>query len=152
MSVHAPNNRLTARGRLTQAGHQAHPPCHELSTGRVHLRGLTFHAPCGASEAEQKVGCRCQVDASVELDLSRAIDSDNILDTVDYGRLVSNVLQIGSRPRNLLESMAGEIALSVLAEFAQVSSVTVRVEKLHPPLPASVAGAAVEINMTRSSE
>ena len=85
------------------------------------------------------------------MDLSVAGKSDNRDDTVSYThlyRIVKEVME--AEPRNLLESLAEEIARRALDSFP-LQAVRVRVKKTRPPIKGAVlSGAAVEVYRTRN--
>jgi len=95
------------------------------------------------------VGAWFSVDAELALDLAPAAVSDELTATVDYGRVVHRIVEIGTRNRvNLLERLAGLIAEALLREFP-ASQVRVRVRKLTPPLEGLVGTPGVELTRRR---
>jgi dihydroneopterin aldolase len=70
------------------------------------------------------------VHLEAEVDLGVAARTDDLADTVDYGRLIREVHRHveGSRFR-LVERLAGSIADHVLEHFPGIRAVTVRVGK-----------------------
>ncbi len=110
------------------------------------LRALGIH---GANPAEQDQPQPFEVDLVVEADLAPAGREDDLDATVDYGRLVERARRIVVEEHHqLLESLAGSIATSLLAE-AGVGAVTVTVRKLRPPLPADVRSVGVRVTRQR---
>ena len=82
-------------------------------------------------------------------DLAEAGRTDALADTVDYGAVVAAVEHIvGTESYQLLERLAARIADDVLALDPRITSVTVTVRKLRPPVPADLAWAAVTITRT----
>ena len=76
--------------------------------------------------------------------------TDDLGRTVDYGDLCRRVLAVGEGPPfQLIEAVAERIATSCLEAYPSVTGVQVRVRKLLPPLPATVAAAGVEIKRGR---
>ncbi|MDA1129289.1 MAG: dihydroneopterin aldolase [Chloroflexi bacterium] len=113
---------------------------------RIVLEGMRFYGFHGVNPEERVLGQEYLVDLTVEMDLSRAGNSDRLEDTISYAhiyRAVRDVME--GEPRNLLEAAAQSIAERVLADFP-VDSVGVRVKKPHPPIRGSVIEfASVEI-------
>jgi dihydroneopterin aldolase len=117
---------------------------------RVILSGIRFRGRHGVSAEERATGGSYSVDVEMTCDLSAAIASDSVHDTVDYSAVHRLVMQLGrERSFHLLETLAGHIAESILARFP-VESVTVRIRKLHPPLDGIVEYAGVEITRHKS--
>jgi len=95
------------------------------------------------------VGAWFSVDVELALDLTSAAVSDELTATVDYGRVVHRIVEIGTHNRvNLLERLAGLIVEALLREFP-VSEVRVRVRKLTPPLEGLVGTPGVELTRRR---
>jgi dihydroneopterin aldolase len=86
------------------------------------------------------------VDVDLAVDLSAAGRTDALADTVDYGAAAAVVekVVVGERHR-LLERLATRIAEDVLAVDHRITSVTVTVRKLRPPVPVDLASAGVTI-------
>lgn len=115
------------------------------------INGLEFYGYHGASDQEQTVGHRYRVDARLVVDTRQAAASDRLSDTVSYSRVAKRIVQVGTEEQfHLLEALAGRLAEMVLAEFAPVQAIHLRVQKLCPPMNAIVASVGVEITRTRS--
>ena len=122
-----------------------------MDSDRIVLEGMQFYGYHGGSAEERSLGQPFQVDMEVELDLTVAAKSDNRDDTVSYThlyRVVKDVIE--AEPKNLLETLAEEIAQRSLHSFP-IQAVRVRVKKTRPPIKGAVlSGAAVEIYRNRS--
>lgn len=85
----------------------------------------------------------------VYADLTPAMASGRIEDTLDYGRLSEEIRRVVDRgPWTLLESLAGEL-LRELTRDPRVARAAVRISKENPPLPEDVGPVAVEIERSR---
>lgn len=90
-----------------------------------------------------------ELDLDLAFDMRPAAASDALEDTVDYGRLVDKVNTIVAEEHfSLLETLAERVAEAVLSD-ARVTSVTVAVRKLRPPVAADLATAGVRLTRTR---
>ena len=90
------------------------------------------------------------MDLDLTTDLADAGRTDALADTVDYGAVVAAVEHVvEAESHQLLERLASRIAGDVLALDPRITSVTVTVRKLRPPVPADLAWAGVTI--TRSA-
>ena len=104
---------------------------------------------CGALAIERVQAQPFEVDLDVEVDLSVAGSSDELVDTVDYGALSQSVVAVITDEQPiLLERMAARIAEVVLGD-ERVVSVTVVVRKLRPPVPVELSTSGVRIHRTR---
>ena len=108
------------------------------------LEGMSFYGYHGETEAERTLGNRFHVDLEIRMDLSRAGDSDDIADTLDYAHTFALVRAIvEDQQYNLIETVAARVAARVLAEPG-VESVRVRVGK-QPPIPGAIERCSVII-------
>jgi dihydroneopterin aldolase len=112
---------------------------------RIELRGLRALGVHGVLPEEQVRAQPFEVDLSVDTDLRAAGRSDDLADTLDYGGLTESVAKVVTGEHfSLLERLAERIAEVVLVD-GRVTSVTVSVRKLRPPVPVDLATAGVTI-------
>ena len=119
---------------------------------RIIVGGIKFHAYHGLTRLEREVGVRCSIDVEMSVDLSPAIASDHLADTIDYREIHRIVLEIG-QDRNsfhLIESLAGRIAQEILRQF-KVAEVTVRVRKETPIINGIVDYIGVQVTRDRTT-
>ena len=118
-------------------------------TDRIELRGLTVRGHHGVFEHERRDGQEFVVDITVWIDLDRAAASDDLTDTLDYGALAARVTDIvGGPARNLIETVAAEIADDVMGD-ERVHAVEVVVHKPQAPIPLALGDVAVTIRRSR---
>ena len=119
---------------------------------KIILEGMQFYGYHGVNPEERVLGQRYVVDLTVDIDLSRAGETDRLEDTVSDARIYRSVRAVmEGEPRNLLESAAQAIADRVLSEFP-VDAVSVTVKKPNPPVRgSSIELAAVQIHRNRVS-
>jgi dihydroneopterin aldolase len=116
---------------------------------RIELRGLRVRGHHGVFEHERRDGQDFVVDITVWLDLAPAAASDDLADTLDYGQLAQQAADIvAGPPRNLIETVAGEIADAVMTD-ARVSAVEVVVHKPSAPIPLTFTDVAVVATRSR---
>ena len=115
--------------------------------GTVSIRNLEFQAKHGATAAERKSARRFQVDVDISVDLSRAVETDRLADTVDYHEVCTMLVALGeSGPNRLLESIAGKMIDSVRARFP-TAKVQLELRKLHPPCPGNPTHTSVRLDV-----
>ena len=118
-------------------------------TDKLFVEDVRFYGQHGLTTAEQAVGAWFSVDAELAVDLAPAALSDDVGATVDYGRVMQRIVEIGTKSHvNLLERLAGLLSDAILREFP-TSEVRVRVRKLTPPLGGLVGIPGVEITRRR---
>lgn len=70
------------------------------------------------------------VDLVMAANFSQAADSDKLLHTVDYEKVVKTAQELAKKKHfQLLEHFAAELGKTVMAEFARIDSCNVRVTK-----------------------
>ena len=112
---------------------------------RITLTGLRVRGRHGVYDFESREGQDFIADVVVWLDLTTAAATDDVANTLDYGalaRLAAEVL--GGPPRQLIESVAAEIADRVMARYS-VHAVEVTVHKPSAPIPLDFADVSVTI-------
>lgn len=115
----------------------------------IELRRLVASGLVGALPEEQRRPQPIEVDLDITADLTSAGTSDELQDTVDYGGVCTIVERVITTERfALLEGLAGRLAEVVLSD-ERVTSVTVAVRKLRPPVPQQLATAGVRIFRSR---
>lgn len=114
---------------------------------RIELRGIRAIGRHGALPDEQERAQPFTVDLDLIVDLRPAAESDELADTVDYGAVVQEVVDVVAGPSvKLIERLAERIANRVLAVSGdRAVSVTVTLNKLRPPVPVDMASAGVRI-------
>jgi len=117
---------------------------------RIELTGLTVFAHHGVQEHERVHGQDFIVDLIVEFDMRSAAASDEVTDTVDYGRLALIAVEHVRRdPVNLLETVAERLASAILAD-KRIDAVDVTIHKPQAPIETAFADVTVSIRRTQS--
>ena len=119
----------------------------KITQSSIRLHDMRFYAYHGVMEQERRVGGEYLVSLQVETDLSRAVNSDSVADTINYAQLYDVVRHEMAEPSQLLEHVAGRIGQRVLDRFPQVTALTVSVTKCNPPMGADSKGASVELRI-----
>ena len=121
----------------------------KIAASKIFLDDMHFYAYHGVMEQERRVGGEYGVSLVVEADLTQAIATDDVADTVNYAELYELVKREMAVPSKLLEHVAGRIGQSAMDKFDRITALTVRVTKLNPPMGADCNGASVEIKVKR---
>lgn len=114
--------------------------------GILKLNEMKFYAYHGCFREERVIGNHFIVDFECTTDMSKAMLSDNIEDTVNYQAVYSVIKEEMMIPSNLLEHVAGRILKRIKAEFPAINSATISVSKLNPPLGGEIAASRVELS------
>ena len=119
-----------------------------LTNGYVILRNVRFHAFHGVMPQERQVGGDFLLTLRVGYPLAKAMESDEVGDTLNYASLYTLVEQEMNQPSQLLEHVAGRIAKAVMNAFPAVTSVDLELTKQNPPMGADCDGATVEMHFS----
>ena len=102
--------------------------------GQLLLENMEFYAHHGHFEEEQTIGGRFTVDLIIETNFTKASETDDLDDAVDYSHVYELVRDEMAKPSHLLEHLARRIADSVYSASSKVSQVKVTVSKLNPAI------------------
>ena len=117
--------------------------------GVIELEGMEFKAYHGCLEQEKVRGNSFTVDFRGELDLSAAVLSDNLNDTLNYAEIYDIVAEEMSIPSELLENVAGRIVHGIEKRFPELISFSVRVSKKRPPVDGVAQWSRVTLRSNR---
>jgi dihydroneopterin aldolase len=118
-------------------------------TGRIALEGLEFHAFHGVYPHERESGNWFEVDISVETDLAKAAQTDDLTQAVNYESLFRIVKEEMEKPSRLLESVAGKIIDDIFQQLPAVTEVSLKISKINPPIGGKCKRASVEVKQIR---
>lgn len=115
----------------------------------IALEGIELWGHCGVTAEERVVGQRLVVDVRMRPQAIQALESDDLVDTVDYGAVTAIVqAAVASGEYKLIERLASVIADDLLA-LLPVDDALVTVRKPGPPVGVPVAAARVEVSRRR---
>ena len=115
-----------------------------IMTTTITLEEMKFHAFHGVKDEERVIGGTFHADISYIID-TNAIESDNIVDTINYSEIFDLVKEEMQKPSQLIEHVAGRIMKAIKNKFPQIHEVSVKISKLNPPVKGEVGKATVTI-------
>ena len=119
---------------------------------KIILTGLELFGRHGCTEQERKYSQPFVVDTELEFDFSQAGKSDDLADTIDYVAVLADIRAIvEGTSRNLIETVAIEIAETLLSRYARLDAVKIILRKTAPPVDEKFSGAAVEVTRRRGA-
>ena len=110
---------------------------------------MRFHAFHGVLPQERLVGNDYEVTVVMDCDISSAALSDDVADTINYAEAYEVVRKEMMEPCHLLERVAWNIGVALLARFDRLAAVEVSIVKRNPPMGADCDGAEVRFKVTR---
>jgi len=117
----------------------------------IELKKMIFHAYHGVTEQERIDGNIFRVDLKLFLDLSKAIESDRLEDTLNYADVYKIIKEEMLIPSHLLEHIAGRIVRKIKLNYPDISKINLRLAKNNPPIEGEIREAAVIIGDPASS-
>jgi dihydroneopterin aldolase len=102
--------------------------------GQLVLENMEFYAFHGHYNEEQTIGGRFTVDLVIDTDFSKAAETDNLEDAIDYSRVYELVKKEMEKPSHLLEHLTRRIVNAVYTASDRIARVTVTVSKLNPAI------------------
>lgn len=121
-----------------------------LTESYVHIDGIRLHARHGVLPQEQLTGNDYIINVRASYDISRAMQTDDVADTLNYAEVYNIIKEEMSVPSKLIEHVAGRIADRLMDSYSQISSVMLRITKCNPPMGADCNGSGVEILVKRT--
>jgi len=116
-----------------------------LESQQIELKGLRFYAYHGVCPQERIVGTWYTLDIEVIADVSKAIESDNVKDTVSYAEIAEIARIEMKTPSDLLEHVAGRIAEKMQERFPSLQSISISLTKENPPVGSECRAATVTL-------
>jgi dihydroneopterin aldolase len=113
----------------------------------IFINNLRLYAFHGVLPQERVVGGDYSVDLRVHYNISRAIETDRLEDTISYADLCALIQREMAQPSALLEHVAGSMAQAIIRAYPQVEKIWIRITKQNPPMGADCDGAGVEIEI-----
>lgn len=121
----------------------------KLTTSYILLENLHFHAYHGVLPQERLVGNDYTVDLKIKYDVSDALVSDDVNDTINYAEVFLLVSQEMAVPSDLVERVAGRIGDRLFRHFPAIEGVELKIIKQNPPMGSDGDGAGVEVHFVR---
>ena len=106
--------------------------------GVIEVNGIQVFAYHGCLPEEARIGGRYRVDVTITGDFSQAERTDELADTVDYGRVTTIVKACMAERSKLIEHAGRGILDALRAEWPGAFRWRVRLTKEHPPVAGAV--------------
>ncbi|OLP61395.1 dihydroneopterin aldolase [Xaviernesmea oryzae] len=116
----------------------------------ITLANCAFFARHGVLAEETRLGQRFFVDCELEVEAGTALTDDRIEGTVHYGLVFEAIEAVvtGTR-RNLIETLAHDVARRLLSDFQQVRRARITLRKPSVPIAGILDHAQVTVELVR---
>lgn len=113
---------------------------------RIFLKGLEVFAYHGVNAEEKRDGQKFVLDITLFADLSKAMESDKLTDTINYAAVRKTVTRAMTESSyDLIERAASVTADALLTEYDKLVHVEVILKKPEAPMSAKFDYVAVEV-------
>jgi 7,8-dihydroneopterin aldolase/epimerase/oxygenase len=116
---------------------------------KIKLENMQFHAYHGCLEHEKREGNTFLITVIMDIDTSKAEQTDLLDDTLNYQLVYDLVKAQMEIPSELIEHIACRILRGILTDFPQVNEAIVQLAKLNPPLGGKVQSVSIELSGKR---
>ena len=117
----------------------------------VCLDDLHFFAYHGVAPQETVVGNEYALSLRLKTDITRAMATDDVADTLNYAEIYQAIKEEMEIPSKLLEHVGGRIVRRLFHDFPVLEYIDLKLSKRNPPMGADIASAGVEIHCGRES-
>ena len=118
---------------------------------KIILTGIRAHAFHGVYPEERRVGQEFVLDLEIRTDLRTAGETDDLNFAIDYSSVAKTAYEVLTGDSvNLIETLATNIAQSILTNYSGIESVLVTVHKPDAPLGLAISDISVVIERPRS--
>jgi len=111
----------------------------------ISIEGMEFFAYHGCFKEEQVIGTKFRCDLFLEVDTTKAEQTDNLHDTVNYQEVYQVLKTEMAVKSKLLERVGRRILERVKEKFPQVKHVRLKIRKLNPPLGGKIDFVSIEL-------
>ncbi len=110
------------------------------------ISGIECYAFHGCLNEEEQLGCNYTVDILFSADLTNAVTTDNLSQTIDYVLVNDLVKKEMTIPSKLIEHVCGRIHKSLLKMFPYCTQIKVSLTKYQPPVHGYIHKAVFSIS------
>jgi dihydroneopterin aldolase len=111
--------------------------------GLIQIENMEFYAFHGHFKEEQIVGNKFLVDLTIETDMEKPMETDNLRDAVNYQKAYQIVKEEMEKKSHLLEHIAGRILDALYSEMSGITKATIKVSKMNPPMGGKIGSVSV---------
>lgn len=119
-----------------------------MATHKIEVKNIAVYAYHGCLEEEGKIGQQYFVDVEIETNFSKATNTDELEDTIDYVVINTIVEEKMAVRHHLIETVGQSIVDALKERYASITQTKVKVIKPCPPINGNVEHVAIEIKET----
>jgi dihydroneopterin aldolase len=120
-----------------------------ITESNITFKQMRIYAYHGVNPQERLTGAYFYIDLTISVDFQKALESDNLKDTINYAELYHCIKEEMAIPSQLLEHAAGRIAKRLFDNFPTIKNIKLTLTKENPPMGADIQHTGVEISAKR---
>ena len=115
----------------------------------IFLKGIRFYAYHGVAPQENLIGNEYIIDLKLGVDISKAMQTDEVTDTVNYAEVYNVIKTEMDISSKLLEHVGKRIVKKLFKQFATIEDIDLFLSKRNPPMGADIESAGIELHCSR---
>ena len=112
----------------------------KINSSYILLKEIRCYAYHGVAPQENLIGNEYLIDLKLKVDISKAAQTDEVTDTVNYAEVHQVIKNEMAVPSKLLEHVSGRIIQKLFDQFPS---------KRNPPMGADIESAGIELHCSK---
>lgn len=121
----------------------------KINNSTIFLKDIRCYAYHGVAPQENLIGNEYVIDLKLKVDISKAAQTDEVADTVNYAEVHQVIMAEMAVPSKLLEHVGGRIIEKLFQQFPALEEIELHLSKRNPPMGADVESAGIELHCSR---
>lgn len=121
----------------------------KINSSYIFLKNICCYAYHGVAPQENIIGNEYIIHLKMKVNISRAMQTDDVENTVNYAEIHEAVKAEMAIPSKLLEHVSGRIVKKLFEKFPDIEEIELRLSKRNPPIGADIDAAGVELRCSR---
>ncbi|MEY8686576.1 dihydroneopterin aldolase [Bacteroides sp. AN502(2024)] len=122
----------------------------KINSSYILLKGIRCYAYHGVTPQENLIGNEYIIDLKVKVNISKATQTDEVADTVNYAEIHQVIKNEMAVPSKLLEHVSGRIIQKLFDQFLCIEEIELQLSKRNPPMGADIESAGIELHCSRN--
>ncbi len=114
----------------------------------IALEGMEFFSYHGHFEEESVIGTKFIIDLFLETDTTKAEESDELEDTVNYQEVYLTIKEQMTESSKLIETVARRTLNTIMEKFPEIETATLKLRKINPPLGGLLESVSINLSST----
>ena len=121
----------------------------KINNSYILLKEIRCYAYHGVAPQENLSGNEYIIDLKLKVNISKAAQTDEVADTVNYAEVHQVIMTEMAVPSKLLEHAGGRIVEKLFQQFPTIEEIELRLSKRNPPMGADIESAGIELHCSR---